>query len=273
MGKLLSSSRRSMVYLNSFAILAGAFVGGGAFLGSGRQAFACGDTPYLGEICTFAFGYCPRGFAPADGSLVSVQQNSALFALLGTVYGGNGTQTFALPDLKGRAAVNVGTGAGLSEVVLGMKSGVQQITLTQQQMPQHTHGAAFTGTGGGNQTINVDAVPSTLAAQPHFVAKQATGVAAIAAGSYLGQSGTGTGSATIYVPQNSTAADVALSGVTVGLTGDPGRPAFNFTVQSGFTAGTVTVSPAGGSQPVVTQSPTLGLTQCIATVGVFPPRP
>lgn len=273
MGMLSSSGRRSLACINSLVILAGLSAGSGAFLVSSRQAMACGDTPYIGEICTFAFSYCPRGFVPADGSIMSIQQNSALFALLGTVYGGNGVQTFGLPDLKGRAVVNVGTGAGLSEVALGMKMGVPQVTLTQQQMPQHTHGATFTGTGGGSQTINIDAVPSTLATQPQLVAKQASGNATIAKDSYLGQGGSGTGSATIYVPQNSTAADVTLSGLTVGLTGDPGRPAFNFTVQSGFTSGAVAVLPAGGSQPVVTQSPALGLTQCIAISGLFPPRP
>ena len=66
---------------------------------------SCGITPFIGQICTFAFNFCPRGFAPADGSLLSISENTALFALIGNLYGGDGQTTFALPDLRGRTTV------------------------------------------------------------------------------------------------------------------------------------------------------------------------
>lgn len=275
MGTLFSSGRRSLACLNSFAILAGAMVGSGVFLASERQALACGDTPYLGEICTFAFGYCPRGFAPADGSLVSVQQNSALFALLGTVYGGNGTQTFGLPDLRSRSVVGVGAGPNLPQsTVLGLQVGNQTTTLTSQQLPPHTHPASFVGTGGGSNPVSIAAKPGDLHVVATLKAKQTSGVVGVVNGSYLGQGGSGSSAAAIYVDGSSTAATADLGGLTVDLLGTASIPQLDFTVNSGITGGTVAVLPnTGGSQPISTQSPGLGLTQCIATNGIFPPRP
>lgn len=89
---------------------------------------------FLGEIRIFAFGWVPDGWLPCNGQLLSINQNSALFALLGTTYGGDGISTFALPNLQGRAPVHVGNG-----VDLGQSSGEEKHTLTTQEMPQHTH--------------------------------------------------------------------------------------------------------------------------------------
>jgi microcystin-dependent protein len=85
--------------------------------------------------CNFA----PRGFAFCDGQLLSIAQNTALFALLGTTYGGNGTTTFGLPDLRGRFPMAQGNGPGLSPVVMGEQSGSPSVTLTAQMMPAHLH--------------------------------------------------------------------------------------------------------------------------------------
>ncbi len=95
--------------------------------------------PFLGQIELFPYTFAPRGWAFCNGQILSIAQNTALFSLLGTTYGGNGQTTFALPDLRGRAAVHAGQGPGLSNYTLGESSGTETVTLTQAEMPQHTH--------------------------------------------------------------------------------------------------------------------------------------
>lgn len=97
--------------------------------------------PYVGEIRLFAGTFAPANWAFCDGSLLSISQNTALFSLLGTTYGGNGTSTFALPDLRGRVPVHMGFGPGLSNYALGQQGGSENVTLTSQQLPTHTHTA------------------------------------------------------------------------------------------------------------------------------------
>lgn len=95
--------------------------------------------PYIGTIQMFGFNFAPRGWALCNGQLLSIAQNTALFSLLGTQYGGNGQTTFALPDLQGRVAIHQGQGPGLSSYTIGEVSGTETVTLIQQQMPQHNH--------------------------------------------------------------------------------------------------------------------------------------
>lgn len=95
--------------------------------------------PYLGEIRLFGFRQVPQGWFACNGQLVSIAENDALYALLGTTYGGDGINTFGLPDLRGRIPVHQGQGPGLSNYVLGQRSGTESVTLIGQQMPQHTH--------------------------------------------------------------------------------------------------------------------------------------
>lgn len=95
--------------------------------------------PFLGEIKMVGFNFAPRGYASCDGSLLSIAQNSALFSLLGTTYGGNGTVTFGLPDLRGRAPVGMGQGPGLSPIQQGEQSGTENVTILSTQMPMHNH--------------------------------------------------------------------------------------------------------------------------------------
>lgn len=96
--------------------------------------------PFLGQIALFPYNFAPQGWAFCNGQVMSIAQNSALFALLGTTYGGNGTTTFALPDLRGRVPVGFGQGPGLQSYSLGEQAGVEAVTLIQSQMPQHYHG-------------------------------------------------------------------------------------------------------------------------------------
>lgn len=95
--------------------------------------------PFVGEIRMFAGNFAPRGWAFCDGQLLAVSQNDALFSLLGTIYGGDGRTTFGLPDLRGRIPLHAGHGPGLSERRLGSKAGAEQVTVTVNQLPSHTH--------------------------------------------------------------------------------------------------------------------------------------
>ena len=101
-------------------------------------------TPYLGEIRLLSFTFAPVGWANCDGSLLSIAANTALFSLLGTTFGGDGVQTFALPDLRGRVPVHQGQGQGLSLRALGDKDGYESVALTASQLPAHVH--SFTAT-------------------------------------------------------------------------------------------------------------------------------
>jgi microcystin-dependent protein len=99
------------------------------------------SNPYLGEIRPFAGNFAPRTWAFCAGQLLSIAQNNALYALLGTTYGGDGITTFGLPDLRGRVALSQGQGPGLTNRVLGEKAGTETVTLTINSMPAHTHTA------------------------------------------------------------------------------------------------------------------------------------
>jgi microcystin-dependent protein len=95
--------------------------------------------PFIAEIRQFGFNFAPRGWATCDGQLLPIAQNTALFSLLGTTFGGNGTTNFALPDLRGRMPLHFGLGAGLSSVSLGESGGAEAVTLTTAQLPPHLH--------------------------------------------------------------------------------------------------------------------------------------
>ncbi len=95
--------------------------------------------PFTAEIRIFAGNFAPRGWAFCDGQLLPISQNTALFSLIGTTYGGDGRSTTGLPDLKGRAPMHPGRGPGLTTRRLGEKAGVETVTLSESQMPNHTH--------------------------------------------------------------------------------------------------------------------------------------
>ena len=103
--------------------------------------------PFLSEIRMMSFGYAPTGWAMCNGQLLPINQNQALFSLLGTTFGGNGQTNFALPDLRGNTPIHVGSGH-----VLGEKGGVQAVTLSISQIPTHVHVASGTSTGASTGT-------------------------------------------------------------------------------------------------------------------------
>ncbi len=98
--------------------------------------------PFLGEIRMFGGNFAPRGWAFCNGQILPISQNTALFALLGTTYGGDGQTTFALPDLQGAAPLHAGEGPGLSSRPLGERGGQQAVSLTTANLPAHTHAVA-----------------------------------------------------------------------------------------------------------------------------------
>src|SRR5215211_7135341 len=98
--------------------------------------------PFIGQIMLVPYNFAPRGWAFCSGQILPIAQNTALFSLLGTTYGGNGQTTFALPDLRGRVPMSFGQGAGLPNHSLGEVAGAETITLLQTQMPAHTHSVA-----------------------------------------------------------------------------------------------------------------------------------
>lgn len=158
--------------------------------------------PFLGQIIQVGFNFPPQGYALCNGQILPISQNTALFALLGTTYGGNGQNTFALPNLQSRVAMHWGTGTGLSPVSLGEQGGVENVTMTLSNLPIHNHIATATAQGASSTKATLQ--------QPANGAVLARGVDSV-----------GTAVPFIYQPAG-TATDVTLGGaptVTVGNTG------------------------------------------------------
>jgi microcystin-dependent protein len=110
--------------------------------------------PFIGEIKIFPYSFAPKGWAYCDGQIMQISQNQALYSLLGTTYGGNGTSTFALPNLQGRVPIGAGTGPGLSSRPLGQSSGSNSVTLNITEIPAHNHTLAGESVDGTQRTVN-----------------------------------------------------------------------------------------------------------------------
>ncbi|MFD2530003.1 tail fiber protein [Polaribacter marinaquae] len=194
--------------------------------------------PLLGSISMFAGNFAPRGWALCQGQLLSIAQNSALFSILGTTYGGDGRTSFALPDLRGRAPVSSGRGPGLSDRRLGSRSGQEVHTLTTLEMPSHNH------------------LTSNTAADQHVLLSTAPAVNETpAAGDIPAAPQFGSG----------------LNTTKVKAFGPP----TNGNVVNGQTLSNnagLTVLNNGGSQPHNNMQPYLTINYIIALQGVFPSR-
>ena len=133
-----------------------------------------GDAPYVGEIMCGAWNFAPRGTLNANGAILPIQQNTALFSLLGTTYGGNGTTNFQLPDLRGRAMLGVGQGPSLSPYDLGEVSGTEGQTLSINHMPAHAHLVTPRGSSADASLASpAGAVPAAKARTTYFAAATA----------------------------------------------------------------------------------------------------
>ena len=190
--------------------------------------------PILGQIAIFAGNFAPRGWALCHGQILSIASNTALFSLLGTQYGGNGSTTFALPDLRGRAPIGGGTGPGLSPRRIGERGGSQTHTLNIQEMPAHTH--QITGAGGGGKLSTEKAVRETpVAGDVPAVTITKSGLADVELKS--------------FGPENANSVNAGSS-----------------------SGGGATIALSGASQPHNIMQPYVTLNYCIATTGVYPSR-
>ncbi|HUD23385.1 MAG TPA: tail fiber protein [Acidobacteriaceae bacterium] len=214
----------------------------------------------MGMIFPWAMNWAPVNFMLCQGQTLPISSYNALFALLGTTYGGNGTTNFMLPNLQGVFPLGMGTNTKTGQTyVEGNVGGVTQVTLTQAEMPAHTHAATFAGTGGGGggtPTVTVTMQGSS-----------ATGTSSAPAGNYLAGAGSAVGSPAkspnLYVPAASAAGTLGnLAGASATITGGGG----------GITGGTVTNALTGGGQPVATMPPYLVLNYIICVNGLFPSR-
>jgi microcystin-dependent protein len=225
---------------------------------------------FIGTIMAVGFNYAPRGWVFCNGQTMPIAQNSALFALLGTMYGGDGQTTFGIPDLRGRVAVgSQGAGPGLQPIQQGEKAGANNATvisngtatvaLTQANLPAHTHAATLSLSGLSATTdINID---TTAHAVP-------PATAAFAAGSTLTSTTTGSGaSAAIYLPSGTPqATPVPLSGVTTTVTGT------GSVTNANTGNGTPLTVPVTSTATISNMQPYLGLNYIICTEGIFPSR-
>lgn len=119
--------------------------------------------PFLGQIQPFAFNFAPKGWVMCNGQTMAISQNTALFSLLGTMYGGNGTTNFQLPNLQSRVPVHTGKGASGTVYTQGSTGGVETVTLTLSQLPQHNHTFAGASALGNKQQPTAGAALATVA--------------------------------------------------------------------------------------------------------------
>jgi microcystin-dependent protein len=133
-------------------------------------------SPYLGQIMMFGGNFAPVGWALCNGQLMNIDQNTALYAVIGTTYGGDGQTTFALPNLQSRLPIHQGQGLGLSSYVIGQNAGTQYVTLPSGQMTSHTHAFMASTTNASLNTIASNAVPATptVGSPAHFYAVPGT---------------------------------------------------------------------------------------------------
>lgn len=215
-------------------------------------ALACGSDPLMGEVCMFAFDFCPYGYLEANGQILQVAQYTALYSLLGIRFGGTAGSTFALPNLRGRTMIGRGLPTGEStNYQLGTSYGSFATQLTTAQLPAHNHGAAL---NAESQTITASLPVSTLAGTLSALNNGDTGYLATLAGSYSGRSVTLTGPYTATAP---VAGSMATLPVTASISG-------------GSVAVASTPAPTA---KVPTVTPSVTMTACIAAEGIYPTRP
>lgn len=262
--------------------------------------------PMIGMVFMIPWNWAPLNYQLCQGQVVNIQQYEALYSLMGTVFGGNGSSTFGLPNLQGRAPIGTGI-LNAQQYTLGNASGAQTVTLSQANLPVHTHPATFTGTGGGssspstasgavtlpfsttaNLTTSATAnLPTSVSGTVKLAVNAAGGTATPSEGAALARPGLGT--ATVYTSA-ATAGTLGIGGAQT-LTGTAtgpvagtatgsisGNASGNVTLNvtgggGGITGGTVTVGTAGGSAPFSNMQPYLAMSFVIAVNGLYPDRP
>jgi len=198
--------------------------------------------PLVGQIMLFGGNYAPRGWAFCDGQLLSISEYPTLYSVIGTYYGGDGTTTFGLPDLRGRAAIGAGYGPGLSPYQVGQMGGSEYTLLTHANLPSHSHAAAISGTATATGAIRTSDTATQASPDGAYPAP----LTASFGGEHVEAKGYGT------VPSGNTMAsddlNVDLSSVSV-ATGN-----------------------TGGGEPVYHLQPYTATRYIIALDGVYPAR-
>lgn len=192
--------------------------------------------PFMGMILLFGADFLIRDWRYCNGDLVSISQNSALFSVLGVVFGGNGSSTFGLPDLRGRVPVGMGQGAGLQNYIMGQKGGLEATTILLGNMPLHNH------------TVDL----STLVVTPG--------------------ASTTAGTSNIPGPTLVPATLPAIGGGPNATTIKGYGTTINSTLAPSTVSGSATVGLAGGTTPMNTQDPYLVMNYMVAMYGIYPTR-
>lgn len=221
-----------------------------AVLTFATPSWACGTEGYVGEICFFAFNWCPRGLVPANGAALPLQQNVALYSLTNTAYGGDGKTNFNVPNLAKTGIIGWGSAPDLGVNFQWSKPyGSATKTLTMAQMLAHTHTATFAPDQGtplqGNLSLNAKQANATLPTPT--TGSVLAGLTDVSATPVAKKS---------YANSTVTGSIVPLGGTSATLSG----------------TGAVTVNTTGAAAPIPTSPPALGLTACIVTQGYYPPR-
>ena len=206
-----------------------------------NTANACSPDGYIATLSVFAGNFAIRNCAFAQGQILPIASHTALFSLVGTIYGGDGRTTFGLPDTRGRSVIGAGTGPGLSTISLGQKGGREALTLTVANMPAHSHDATA--------EVEVSGLEAMLNA---YQPAQGNGKNATGTDQYINTK-TGT-TFSNDVP------NVTLSAMSIDI------------VVGGDPSGTVTVEPTGGGTSVNIRDPYIGMNWLIQINGLYPSR-
>jgi len=205
---------------------------------------------YLGVIEALGFSFVPRNYGACFGGLIAISQNSALFSLIGTFFGGDGRNTFGLPDLRGRIPMGYGTGIGLTPRTMGQKVGQEEVTLVPANLPSHTHTHTYAGSGAGGSAASLTVAATGGKKQTpddgDYIAAPASGLGAITANMYI-------------APGDIPAGQTATCG---GVSGGGG----------GFDNTQLTIHNTGNSSPFPVTQPSQAVNFCICTQGTYPTR-
>jgi len=244
--------------------------------------------PFVGQISMVAFNFAPRGFAMCNGQILAINTNTALFALLGTTYGGNGQTTFGLPDLRGRLPIHStaplnGQGPGLTKVyTFGAATGTETNALTQQNLPLHTHTATFAGGNGSTGPVSVTGTVNL----PAVGVTGSLGASATAGSTNTPSASVVPAQASVTIPPTAPK-PVNAYGAADGVTKFPltlaASYAGNVTSVAVTSTGSVTIpaptgtvtggpNPTGADLPVNNIQPVLPIYFVICTAGLFPSR-
>jgi microcystin-dependent protein len=243
--------------------------------------------PFIGQIILFGGNFAPKGWAHCNGQLLSISHHQALFSLLGTTYGGNGTTNFALPDLRGRAPIGMGHGPGLSPVQQGHHGGQEKVQLSVSNLPAHNHNINFANSSSAKADINTTAKATINASATGTLPPvPVTGQVTMPVSTNGRNNSTTDPSKGVLAPTANGNVYAASSNANYGEKGVlvdavATIPSLNLPVSGSADVSILTKAPivgtavtdiSGGNVPVNNMQPYLGMNYCIALEGIYPSR-